>query len=423
MSENENDRFDEPTYDAPVVADESSADFDEHAARPSLDEDLNAPEDRDAVADQPQDPASAPEYPSFWDQPVPFVAPRAKPRRARAVVAWFLAALLGAGAGGGAVYLALDGSSAGSDVSPVKFVPDPVQSVEPGNPAAAVAKAVLPSIVQIRTGAGFGSAGLGSGVIYREDGYIITNNHVVAGADEIEVLLPTGERFPAALIGTAAPVVDIAVIKIAKTDLPAATFGTTKGLHVGDLAVAIGSPFGLQATVTAGVISALHRNSDETRTIPDAIQTDAPINPGNSGGALADSRGAVIGINTAIVGGAGGNVGIGFAIPVDLARKLADQIIANGRVQLPYIGVNGEDLVNGRGARVVEVTQGGPADKAGIRAEDVIIEFDGKAVPSMTDLIALVLERDVGDEVKVVVDRDGRRVTLDVTLGERPATG
>ena len=229
---------------------------------------------------------------------------------------------------------------------------DPGELEAPADAAARVAQAVLPSIVQVEVRDPFGRAGLGSGVIYTPSGFIITNDHVVAGADEIVVNLPTGEQLPAALVGTARPVgVDIAVLKVVPDAeaLPAATFGSSAALQVGELAVAIGSPFGLESTVTSGIISALHRNPDlgPDAGFPDAIQTDAAINQGNSGGALANSRGEVIGVNTAILGGTG-NVGVGFAIPIDLVRHVADQIIETGAAELAFLGVSGDDLAGNR---------------------------------------------------------------------------
>jgi putative serine protease PepD len=339
----------------------------------------------------------------------------------RSALAWVIAAMLGAGAGGGAVYLRLDPQRAGT----VRIAPAPISqgSNLPTNAAARVAQAVLPSIVQIRV-TGLAGAGLGSGVVYSTDGYIITNNHVIEGADQIIVNLPDGDQLPASVIGTAVNVgVDIAVLKIAATtDLVPATLGATSALHVGDLAVAVGSPFGLSATVTAGIISALHRNDQgfgEGR-ITDAIQTDAPINPGNSGGALANERGEVIGINTAILGNSGGNVGVGFAIPIEIARKVTEQIIKTGHAQLAFMGIQGDNLPGGKGARIGEVTPGFPAQKAGIRPNDVIVSMDGTTITSMDQLITLLVAHDVGDVVKIGLLRGSERLTVDVTLAARP---
>jgi putative serine protease PepD len=189
-------------------------------------------------------------------------------------------------------------------------------------------------------------------------------------------------------------------------------------LSVGDLAVAIGSPFGLQGTVTAGVISALHRNINlgQGENLTDAIQTDAPINPGNSGGALADGRGDVIGINTAILGGSGGNVGVGFAIPISIAKRDADQIIKTGHAERPFLGISGDNAPNSGGALVQTVVSGGPAAGAGLKAADVIVALDGKAIASFDDLIAALSTHQPGQKVQVTYTRGGQRHTTTATL-------
>jgi S1-C subfamily serine protease len=328
-----------------------------------------------------------------------------------------LAALLGAGVGTGATFMALDRDpvSAPAGRVVVQASGGTLESV------AAVAKAVLPSIVRIDVGSRLGE-GTGSGVIYREDGYIITNNHVVDGANDITVTLSTGKELPARVVGTAAPQVDIAVLKVDQGGLPVATLGDTHELEVGDLAVALGSPFGLQSTVTAGVVSALHRNitfGRDTR-FSDAIQTDAPINPGNSGGALANGDGEVVGINTAILSEAGGSVGVGFAIPIEIAKRVADQIITTGRAQLPFIGISGQNLPDDRGALIQEVVSGGPAQRAGLRAGDIIVELDGQAIRSMDELISTLIQKEVGQTVRITYERDGNRRTAEVRLAARP---
>jgi S1-C subfamily serine protease len=340
----------------------------------------------------------------------------------RTALAWLIAAMLGAGIGSYAMYQALGGSASSGSV---KVVTAPVSTAGPvpDNQAAAVARTVLPSIVEIDV-SGPNEQGLGSGIIYTANGYIITNDHVISGADVIEVNLASGQKLPARVIGSAiSSGVDIAVLKVNATGLPAATFGTTERLLVGDTAVAIGSPFGLQATVTAGVISSLHRDLRQFG-IPfsDAIQTDAPINPGNSGGALADSRGAVVGVNQAIVGGdTGGNVGVGFAIPVEWVRRVADQLIATGHAQLAFLGIAGDNLPNAKGAHVNTVAPGGPAARAGIRKDDVIVSLDGKPVDSMNGLIESLLQKNVGDKVVVGLIRSGATMNVTVTLAARPA--
>jgi S1-C subfamily serine protease len=347
------------------------------------------------------------------------------PGRSRRFVAVFLAGLLGAGTGTGVTLLVADrGGPAGGTT--VRVAPPLATSADGRlSGVSAVAKSVTPSIVRIDvTTSGFlgEASGTGSGVIYRTDGYIITNNHVVEGARQVEVTLSTGESLPARVVGTAAPADDIAVIKVDRTNLPAASFGTVANLTVGDLAVAIGSPFGLQGTVTAGVISALHRNITlgPGARFTDAIQTDAPINPGNSGGALAGADGSVIGINTAILGGTGGNVGVGFAIPIDIAIRDAEQIITTGRAQRPFLGIQGENIPNDGGALLQEVVPGGPAERAGLRRGDIIVAIDGSKIASMDDLISFLSRKDVGAVVTLTFTRDGARRTVKATLAARP---
>jgi putative serine protease PepD len=292
---------------------------------------------------------------------------------------------------------------------------------------AAVAQDVMASIVRIDVNGSSGpfgqsDTGTGSGVILTSDGYIITNNHVVSGASSIRVTLSTGESLSARLIGTAAPGDDIAVIKINKSGLTSATLGSTSGLNVGDLAVAIGSPFGLQGSVTAGVISALHRNINlgQGESLTDAIQTDAPINPGNSGGALADGKGEVVGINTAILGGSGGNVGVGFAIPINIAKRDAEQIIKTGHAERPFLGISGESLPNNGGALIQSVESGGPAAKSGLKAGDQIVAVDGATITSMDDLIAVLSAHQPGQSVRLTYRRSGKTFTTTATLASAP---
>ncbi len=367
-------------------------------------------------------PESSEPAPDMWGPPPP--PPTAAPprRRGRPFLSALLAALLGAGVGTGATYVALDRNDTATTTLPQRA---PVINADgqSSEAVAAVARAVLPSIVRIDVSEGGFGEGTGSGVIYRADGYIITNNHVIQGAADIQVTLANGQELAARLVGTAASAgVDIAVLKVERTGLPAAALGSTTDLEVGDLAVALGSPFGLQGTVTAGVISALHRNITlgVGARFSDAIQTDAPINPGNSGGALTTADGKVVGINTAILGGAGGNVGVGFAIPIDIAKKVADQIIATGRASLAFIGISGQNLPDDRGALVQEVVSGGPAERAGIRAGDIIVELGGRDIHSMDELIAALIQRQVGETVAVVYERSGDRRTARVRLAARP---
>ena len=386
-------------------------------------------------APPPPIPPPAPWSPAPQTQPVsdpwepgyafpPPSSPSSEPspprRPGRGIVAALLAGLLGAGIGTGVTFVALDRSTTTGSPSNAPIINAEGQSLEA---IAAVAKDVLPSIARLDVSEALGS-GTGSGVIYRPDGYIITNNHVVEGVTSIDVTLASGQQLTGRVIGTAAPATDIAVVKVDATGLPAARLGSIKDLEVGDLAVAIGSPFGLSGTVTAGVISALHRNINlgGGERFVDAIQTDAPINPGNSGGALANVEGKVVGINTAILGGGGGgNVGIGLAIPIDIARRVADQIIRTGKASLPYIGISGQNLPDDRGALVQEVVNGGPAEGAGLRPGDIIVELAGQRIRSMDELISSLIQHRVGETLTIVYTRNGERRTARIKLAARPA--
>jgi S1-C subfamily serine protease len=356
----------------------------------------------------------------MWVPPSPpqLVEAPPPPRRPRAFLVAMLAGLLGAGIGTSATLAVVDPDGA-SIVE--QATPTTADGVELKGVAAVAAK-LGPSIVRVDVGAAgpFGgtSSGTGSGVIFTSDGYILTNEHVVEGAREIEVTLANGDTLPARLIGSAAPTDDIAVIKVDREGLDAATLGSTADVNVGDVAVAVGSPYGLQGTVTAGVISALHRNINlGGSTLTDAIQTDAPINPGNSGGALADANGNVIGINTAIVGATGGNTGVGFAIPIDIAKRDAEQIIETGHASRPYLGISGANAPDAGGALVQDVGAGSPAARAGLRTGDVITSLGGKDVRSMDELVSRLYTYDVGDRVPMAFERDGRARTVTVTLG------
>jgi S1-C subfamily serine protease len=362
---------------------------------------------------------------TFWTPPVEPVAPVAATTPSapkRLIATMMLAGISGAALGGAGVYLAVENSR---DGGVVRMVEPPVDAAleEPTGQIAQVADAVLPSVVRIdveSTVGGFGAAGQGSGVIYSSDGYIVTNDHVIEGASQIVVTLADGSTYEAELVGSAAPRVDIAVLKIDAQELPAATFGSTTGLHVGDLAVAIGSPFGLDATVTAGVVSALHRTTPDGVGYPDAIQTDAPINPGNSGGALAGASGEVIGINTAIATQVGQSAGIGFAIPVDVVVSVAEDIIEVGHADFAYLGISGDTPVGRTGARLREVPEDGPAYAAGLRAGDIIIAIDEERIVSMESVITTLLGHDPGDVVEVRFLRDGVEDSVSVTLGSFP---
>jgi serine protease Do len=271
--------------------------------------------------------------------------------------------------------------------------------------------------------------GLGSGVIVSKDGYILTNNHVVREADKVTVMLGENKKYTAKVIGTD-PQTDLAVIKISASDLPAATLGNSDDARIGQWVIAVGNPFELLHTVTAGIISAKGRSSVGLTQYEDFIQTDASINPGNSGGALADLDGNVIGINTAISSPSGGSVGIGFAIPINMARQVMDELVSKGKVTRGYLALMPQDideniakawkLKSTDGALVGDVTANGPADKAGIKRGDVITSFNGKKIENSTQLRQVVAQADPGSTAKVNLLRDGREMPVSVVLGERP---
>jgi serine protease Do len=272
---------------------------------------------------------------------------------------------------------------------------------------------------------------LGSGVIVSDDGYILTNNHVVKGADKLTVVLQDKKKYTAKIVGTD-PQTDVAVVKINAKNLPQANLGNSDEVKVGQWVIAVGNPFQLMHTVTAGIISAKGRSSVNLADYEDFIQTDASINPGNSGGALADLDGNVIGINTAILSpsGDGGNVGIGFAIPINMAKSVMNELISKGKVTRGYVGVMLQDvddnlakalkLKSTEGALVGDVTPGSPGEKAGIKRGDVIISFDGTKIENTDQLRNLVAEREPGTSTKITVMRDGKEMELTVVLGERP---
>ncbi len=270
--------------------------------------------------------------------------------------------------------------------------------------------------------------GVGSGVIVTKDGYILTNNHVVESADDIKVALNDGREFSAKVIGRD-PQTDIAVLKIDARDLPFLTLADSDKIEVGDVVLAVGNPFGIGQTVTTGIISAKGR-ATLGLDYEDFIQTDAAINPGNSGGALVDTDGRLIGINTAILSHSGGNQGIGFAVPTNLARWVMEGLVQNGRLERGFLGVNIQDLTadlakefkldHANGALVSEVTPQSPADKAGLKGGDVIVEFNGKPVTDSRHLKLQVGATIPGSSVPVKLLRDGASKTLQVTVKELP---
>jgi serine protease Do len=274
--------------------------------------------------------------------------------------------------------------------------------------------------------------GLGSGVIVTKDGYILTNNHVVDGADTIKVKLNDGREFTAKVIGRD-PKTDVAVVKIDGQDLPFITVADSDKIEVGDVCLAVGNPFGIGQTVTMGIVSAMGRgNVDLGTDYEDFIQTDAAINPGNSGGALVDAEGRLIGINTAILSRTGGNQGIGFAVPVNLARTVMESLIAHGEVIRGFMGVSIQDLTPDlakefklpadEGALVGDIVPHGPAEKAGLKSGDVILEYNHKGVADSRHLKLQVAATAPGTTVPVKIMRDGGEKTIEVTVKELPGS-
>ena len=398
----------------------------------------------------PQDPWSSPTtratFPTGqqpWGTPTdslggPAAAPKGR-RRGLGTAAAVLATALVAGSVGGVV-----GARTGDD----RELLDPSASLGSGSSSSAtlsrdpesvagIAAKVMRSTVSIAVRGREGN-GTGSGVVIRSDGYILTNNHVVesaASGGEITVTLDAGEQeIPAEIVGRD-PVTDLAVLQVqSQAQLPAATLGQSRALVVGDLVIAIGSPLGLSGTVTTGIVSALNRTvnvpAEEGAGNPlfNAIQTDAAINPGNSGGALVNGRGEVVGINSAIAtlggggpfGGAqGGSIGVGFAIPIDEAKSVAEEIIRTGKATHPSIGVSATTVSGAgdrQGALVRELTPSGAAAGAGLEANDLIVAVDGKEVTSVDELILEIRSNKIGDRVEVTYVRDGQTRTAEVVL-------
>ncbi len=271
--------------------------------------------------------------------------------------------------------------------------------------------------------------GLGSGVIVSDQGYLLTNNHVIEGADEIEVALIDGRQAKAKLIGTD-PDSDVAVLKIELDRLPVIQFGQVDALQVGDVVLAIGNPFGVGQTVTSGIVSALGRNHLGINTFENFIQTDAAINPGNSGGALVDAQGQLLGINTAIYSRSGGNLGIGFAVPVNTARHVMEGLIKDGQVTRGWIGVEPRDLTpemaealklkTERGVLITGVLQTGPASAGGMLPGDVVLTIAGRAVNNTAQLLNMVAEIKPQTRTLINVQRADETVELTVTVGQRP---
>ena len=273
------------------------------------------------------------------------------------------------------------------------------------------------------------SSSLGSGVIVGPEGYILTNHHVVEAADEIELALADGRKAPAKVVGTD-PETDLAVLKVDLSGLPAVTFGNPDKLSVGDVVLAIGNPFGVGQTVTMGIVSALGRSHLGISTFENFIQTDAAINPGNSGGALVDASGNLVGINSAIYSRSGGSLGIGFAIPANLAKQVMEQIVRTGSVTRGWIGVEVQDLSaelaesfklsNIHGTLIAGVLRGGPADKAGIKPGDILVAVETSEVLDSTSMLNLVAALEPGKQATLKILRNRGEMSVKVSVGKRP---
>lgn len=270
---------------------------------------------------------------------------------------------------------------------------------------------------------------LGSGVIVSADGLILTNNHVISSADQIEVALSDGSKSSATVVGTD-PDTDLAVLKINRKKLPAITFSNSDQMKVGDVVLAIGNPFGVGQTVTQGIISALGRNHLGINTFENFIQTDASINPGNSGGALIDVNGNLIGINSAIYSRNGGSMGIGFAIPVSIAKQVMEQITFNGSVTRGWIGIEAQDITpelaesfnlkTANGSLIAGVLLDSPADKAGLRPGDILVGIDDKPVADSQSMLNIIAMLKPGDKATLSIMRAGKKVNIALVVGKRP---
>ena len=380
--------------------------------------------------------------PTPWQQPgdtlggAPPVAPGRRP--VGLVVAGAVALAMLAGLLGGAAGAWWQGrTSGGTNRSITLPAPATGSTARPASSVAGIATAVLPSVVAIQV-AGAGGTGTGSGFVIRDDGYIVTNNHVVASAADggrITVVFQDGSQVAATIVGRDESY-DLAALKIARTGLPTLEFGDSSSVVVGDEVIAIGAPLGLAGTVTTGIVSALNRpvsagGDDSAPAFINAIQTDAAINPGNSGGPLVNMRGQVIAVNSAIarVPGSGGlnqsgNIGLGFAIPSEQTRRTVEQLIRTGKAEHPVIGVLLDGGYEGEGVQVsataqggqLPITPGGAADKAGIEPGDVITAFEGRPVTTRDELVVAIRARAPGDTVRLTVRTGGRERTVMMTL-------
>jgi putative serine protease PepD len=358
--------------------------------------------------------------------------PKHQPRLASLVAGGLVIALVAGGAGGAVgTWLADRGNGTLTDSGASLGAVPPGTLSRPPDSVAGIAQRVLPTVVSIDVAAG-ASGDTGSGFILRADGYILTNNHVVAAAaagGQITVQFNDGSTVSGKIVGRS-PSYDLAVVKVARTRLPVAVLGNSDAVVVGDQSIAIGSPLGLAGTVTAGIVSAINRpvttgaSDGAERSYLSAIQTDAAINPGNSGGPLVDGRGRVIGVNSAIAtlsSGTGqtGSIGVGFSIPINQARRVAEQIIRTGSATYPVIGASLDPAYTGPGVRVLQVAPGGPAASAGLRPGDIVTAADGRGVGRPEELVVAIRTKQPGDVIRLEYRRAGKALTAAVTLGSR----
>jgi len=360
-------------------------------------------------------------------QPAPRLEPQRKGSGALVAGVAVLALLVGGGAGALGGYLVADSNTAPVTNALDQPPADQTSSTAPAGSVEAVAEKVSPSVVQLQV-EGRQAAGEGSGFIISSDGLIVTNNHVVevaADSGKITAVFADGAQAPATIVGRD-PTSDVAVVKAeGKTGLPVVDLGSSDALKVGQGVVAIGSPFELSGTVTSGIVSSLHRptraggEDGSQATVMDAIQTDAAINPGNSGGPLVNMQGQVIGINSAIYSpqssgsSQGGSVGIGFAIPINQARRTADEIVKTGKATQTILGVSVRDNQSG-GALVVDVTGGGPGEQAGLKSGDVVTKLDDRRIDTSDALVAAVRSHKPEDKVRLELSNGSR--TVEATL-------
>jgi len=388
-------------------------------------------DDRDTAANFREPPAPDDR---LWRHPTE-VAPASSPRRRTgAAASWGVVVL--SGLAGSVLTFGLVAATGALDRDEPAGVREAVPAIAPSatsatlEPVVQIAEDVSPAIVRIEVEGD--RRATGSGVVFRDDGHLLTNAHVVQGAEQIQVVLADGSERGATLVG-ADRLTDVAVVKMdGEGPFSVAVLGSAASLRVGQSAVAIGSPLGLigGSSVTTGVISALGRSvpTPEGSPLVDMIQTDAAIAPGSSGGALLDGAGSVIGITTALAVSDSGAEGLGFATPIDIARSVADDIIATGEAVHVWLGIEGRDLDAASAAAagldgaavVVEVVAGSPAAAAGLAVDDVIVAMSGKPVPSMSALVIALRERDPGERIDLVVLRQGDRSQIDVELGVRP---